>query len=113
MTIQVTPIAIKSSKTTPVKAHFHFLPVCSVLADFPDVSATAAAVAARPDSLTQSLLGWVVGCAFVYAALFGAGSFIYGKTAQGIVWAVVFAVSGIGLIRLLPRLWAGAREPAV
>ena len=77
------------------------------------IAALAGPLAARPDSLTQSLLGWVVGCAFVYAALFGAGSFIYGKTAPGIVWAVVFAVSGIGLIRLLPRLWAGAREPAV
>ncbi len=62
-----------------------------------------------PDSLPQSLLGWVLGCCFVYAALFGAGSFVYGKTAQGLVWAVLFAISGIGLIRLMPRLWAGGQ----
>jgi Na+/proline symporter len=62
-----------------------------------------------PDSLPQSLLGWVLGCCFVYAALFGAGSFIYGKTAQGVFWAVLFTVSGAGLIRLLPRMWAAPR----
>jgi solute:Na+ symporter, SSS family len=64
-----------------------------------------------PDSMPQSLLGWVLGCCFVYAALFGAGSFIYGKTAQGLVWAALFTLSGIGLLRLMPRLW-GDRHPA-
>jgi Na+/proline symporter len=64
----------------------------------------------HPDSLPQSLLGWVLGCTFVYAALFGTGSFIYGKTAQGLVWLGLFVVSGVGLLRLLPRLWS--REPA-
>jgi Na+/proline symporter len=63
-----------------------------------------------PDSLPQSLLGWVLGCTFIYAALFGTGSFIYGKTAQGLVWLVLFVVSGVGLLRLLPRLWS--RDPA-
>jgi SSS family solute:Na+ symporter len=63
-----------------------------------------------PDSMPQSLLGWVLGCCFVYAALFGAGSFIYGKTAQGLVWAALFTVSGVGLIRLMPRLWAGEQR---
>ncbi|HEV8599156.1 MAG TPA: sodium:solute symporter family protein [Gemmatimonadales bacterium] len=63
-----------------------------------------------PDSLPQSLLGWVLGCCFVYAALFGAGSFIYGKTSQGLVWAALFTVSGIGLLRLLPRLWGGTER---
>jgi len=63
---------------------------------------------ARPDSFTDSLLGWVLGCAFVYAALFGAGSFLFGQLAQGAVWAVVFVVSGVALIRLLPKLWAGS-----
>ncbi|MDO8666434.1 MAG: sodium:solute symporter family protein [Gemmatimonadales bacterium] len=67
-----------------------------------------AGVEAAPDSLPQALLGWVLGCCFVYAALFGAGSFIYGRMAQGTVWLALFAVSGIGLMRLLPKLWAGA-----
>jgi len=72
--------------------------------------AAAAGPVESPDSLPQSLLGWVLGCTFVYAALFGTGSFIYGKTAQGLVWLVLFAVSGFGLLRLLPRLWS--REQA-
>ena len=58
-----------------------------------------------PDSIAQSLLGWVLGCLFVYAALFGAGSYIYGRTSQAFMWTVVFVVSAAGLWRLLPRLW--------
>jgi hypothetical protein len=67
-----------------------------------------AGVAASPDSLAQSLLGWVLGCVFVYAALFGAGSFLYGRMGPGLVWLAAFLVSGVGLLRLMPRLWAGA-----
>lgn len=78
-----------------------------------------AGVGPSPDSLPHSLLGMMLGCAFVYAALFGAGSFIYGRTTQGIVWLVVFLVSGAGLAKLLPMLWSKqgqeemAREPAI
>ena len=68
---------------------------------------------ASPDSVPMMFLGWTLGCAFVYAALFGAGSFLYGRTAQGLVWLVVFVVSGAGLAVLLPRLWAGTRSPRV
>jgi hypothetical protein len=68
-----------------------------------------AGVGPSPDSLTQSLLGWVLGVAFVYAALFGTGSLLYGRTAQGLVWVVVFVASGAGLLRLVPRMW-GSRQ---
>jgi solute:Na+ symporter, SSS family len=64
-----------------------------------------AGVGASPDSLPTSLLGWVLGCTFVYAALFGAGSFLYGRIAQGSVWLLILLVSGIGLVRVLPQLW--------
>jgi Na+/proline symporter len=60
---------------------------------------------ASHDSLAMSLLGWVLGCAFVYAALFGSGSFLYGLRTQGFVWLAVLAVSGVGLARILPRIW--------
>jgi Na+/proline symporter len=63
-----------------------------------------------PDSLTTSLLGWIAGCFFVYAGLFGTGSFIYGRTTAGFLWLGVFVVTGIGLLALIPRLWK--REPA-
>ena len=68
-----------------------------------------AGVGASPDSLPQNLLGWVLGCVFVYAALFGTGSVLYGKTAQAAVWIGLFIVSGVWLARLVPGLWA-ARE---
>jgi len=64
-----------------------------------------AGVGASPDSLPQALLGWVLGCVFVYAALFGTGSVLYGKTAQAGVWIALFVLSGVWLARLVPRLW--------
>jgi solute:Na+ symporter, SSS family len=69
-----------------------------------------AGVGPSPDSLPQSMLGWMLGCAMVYAALFGAGSFLYGKIPQGIVWLVIFVASAGGLARLLPRMWAARSE---
>ena len=64
-----------------------------------------AGVGPSPDSITQSLLGWVLGCLMVYAALFGAGSFLYGRSSQGAVWAVVFLIATVGIIRLIPAMW--------
>ena len=64
-----------------------------------------AGVTSSPDSLSGQLLGWVFGCAFVYATLFGAGSVLYGLTTQAMVWGVVWIVSGTGLIRILNALW--------
>lgn len=68
--------------------------------------AAKAKVTAAPDSMSQALLGWVLGCAFVYSALFGAGSFIYGRMPQFAMWAVVFVVSGLGVRRVLQGFWA-------
>ena len=65
-----------------------------------------AGVEGSPDSLPMALLSWVLGCTFVYAALFGVGSFLYGRTSQAIVWAVLFVISGAGLLKLVPRMWA-------
>jgi len=59
-----------------------------------------AGVGPSPDSMTVALAGWVLGCTFVYSALFGTGSFLYGKTSIGLVWLAVFVVSGLGLIRV-------------
>lgn len=61
-----------------------------------------------PDSIAHSFLGWVLGCVFIYAALFGSGSLLYGRWAQAVVWIVLFIVSGAGLAWLLPRLWVGS-----
>ncbi|HJQ21890.1 MAG TPA: sodium:solute symporter family protein [Gemmatimonadaceae bacterium] len=63
-----------------------------------------------PDSLSACLLAWVLGCTFVYAALFGSGSFLYGRTTQTLVWLALFVVSGIGLARVLPSMWRGSAD---
>ena len=65
----------------------------------------ATGLPASNDSLPMSFAAWILGCLFVYAALFGAGSFLYGRTAQGLVWLGAFAVSAFGLARVLPRIW--------
>lgn len=67
-----------------------------------------AGVGPASDSIAQALLGWVLGVAFIYAALFGTGSFLYGRTGPALVWLLVFVVSGVSLARLLPRLWGSA-----
>jgi hypothetical protein len=70
----------------------------------------SAGLAPSPDSIPTMLLGWVLGIFFIYSALFGAGSFLYGQVAQGTVWLVVFVVTGVGLVRILSRMWG--RTPA-
>jgi Na+/proline symporter len=65
-----------------------------------------AGVSGSPDSLPMALLGWILGCFFVYAALFGVGSLLYGRVPQAIAWLVVWVVTGVGLLRLVPRMWA-------
>lgn len=65
---------------------------------------------ASADSLPMAMLGWILGCAFVYAALFGAGSFLYGNTSQALVWLAVFIISTIGLARILPKIWRSSES---
>jgi hypothetical protein len=66
-----------------------------------------AGVTAAADSLPLALLGWVLGCAGVWSGLFCAGCFLYGRNAAGLALLVVFAGCAAGLIKLVPRLWAG------
>ncbi len=72
--------------------------------------AAEAGTGPSPDSLSQSLLAWVLGCAFIYAALFGTGSFLYGRMGTGALWLAVFVLSGLGLLRLAPRFFAGSES---
>ena len=65
-------------------------------------------IGASPDSIPQAMLGWVFGVLFVYAALFGVGSFLAGRTALMQLWAVVFVVSGAGALRVLKGFWRAA-----
>ena len=58
-----------------------------------------------PDSLTRALVGWMLGCTFVYSALFGTGSFLYGRTGAGVAWLVSFVVTGVSMWRIMPGMW--------
>jgi Na+/proline symporter len=71
-----------------------------------------AGVSASPDSLPQAMLGWVLGIAVVYAALFGTGSLLYGRMPQFTMWLAVFVVSAIGVWRVL-RAYFRAPAPGL
>ncbi|MGB6518295.1 MAG: sodium:solute symporter family protein [Candidatus Cybelea sp.] len=68
----------------------------------------ACALPASPDSIPLALLGWVLGLASVYGALFAAGGFVYGRVDQGVTWSVVAAAAILGLLATGRRLWAAA-----
>lgn len=64
------------------------------------------------DSMTQSILGWIAGCTFVYSALFGTGSALYGNTGPALMWAVTGIISGVILYRVLMTMRAENRAHA-
>ncbi|MEJ2581929.1 MAG: Na+:solute symporter [Acidobacteriota bacterium] len=57
------------------------------------------------DDLSLAFLGWVLGCTFVYAGLFGTGALLYGHPLQGTLCLGVAIGAGIGLARVVPRIW--------
>ena len=65
-----------------------------------------------PDSLPQAFLAWTLGCLAVYGALFGTGSWLYGHRATALFWTAVAVIATGWLVRLVPRLWAGASDGA-
>jgi solute:Na+ symporter, SSS family len=67
-------------------------------------------VGASPDSLPQQLLAWTAGCVFVYSALFATGSFLYGRTAQGLALAAAAVASGVVVARLMRATFAAAED---
>lgn len=68
-----------------------------------------AGVTESADSIPRAMLGWVLGCVAVWSGLFCAGSFLFGRTGQGFILLFVFGGCSAGLVRLVGRLWAGAR----
>jgi len=62
-------------------------------------------LAASPDSIVQALSGWICGVFFVYAALFGVGSWLAGNTTLAAIWGVTFVVSGFCVFRVLQGFW--------
>ncbi|HSO22405.1 MAG TPA: sodium:solute symporter family protein [Chondromyces sp.] len=65
------------------------------------------------DSLSLALLGWVLGCSFVYSALFATGAFLYGNRIQAAVCLAVAVAAGAGLGWVVPKIWRGEKPAAV
>ncbi|MGB8493942.1 MAG: sodium:solute symporter family protein [Candidatus Acidiferrum sp.] len=53
--------------------------------------------------LGKNVLSWVIGCVFVYAALFGIGQLCFGRLASGFVLGLVSLTCGVALYRLMPK----------
>ena len=66
--------------------------------------ASEAAPGKSPDRLADSMLGWMLGCTAVYSALFGTGSFLYGRMPQTLMWGVVLVISVVGLRGVMKRM---------
>ena len=71
-----------------------------------------AALPPSPDSLSQAVLGWTLGCLFVYGALFTTGNLLYGRTLPGLVFLAITLISGFGLFRILTGILRAPSEEA-
>jgi solute:Na+ symporter, SSS family len=58
----------------------------------------------RGHGVQATLACWFLGCAVVYAALFGTGYSLYGRVGLGTLFLAISALAGLGLFRMLPRI---------
>jgi len=65
--------------------------------------ARASGVEETTRDLGTNLLSWLIGCVFVYTALFSIGQFCFGRMAPGLFLGLVCATSGVALYRLMPK----------
>ena len=77
---------------------------------------------AQENRIGSALVGWIAGCALIWASLFAIGNFLYSsgdpkRLTMAWVLAAVTAVSGYVLLKVTQQLWADstasqAREDA-
>jgi SSS family solute:Na+ symporter len=65
---------------------------------------------ATHESFPLALAGWVSGSLMIWSALFTVGNFLYGRTVYTLVLLGVFVASGLVLLRVVNRLWAGKQD---
>jgi Na+/proline symporter len=53
--------------------------------------------------LGTNLLSWLIGCVFVYTALFSIGQLCFGRMGPGLFLGLVSVASGVALYRLMPK----------
>jgi solute:Na+ symporter, SSS family len=67
---------------------------------------------ATHENIPLSLVGWVAGSTMIWAALFTVGNYLYGRMTYAIILFSVFIASGLGLLYVINKLWAGvAKRP--
>ena len=65
--------------------------------------ARASRVEEATRDLGTNLLSWLIGCVFVYTALFSIGQLCFGRMGPGLFLGLVCAASGVALYRLMPK----------
>ncbi|HET6931478.1 MAG TPA: sodium:solute symporter family protein [Candidatus Acidoferrum sp.] len=53
--------------------------------------------------LGKNLSSWLIGCVFVYTALFSIGQLCFGQIVSGLLFGLVCMASGVALYRLMPK----------
>jgi Na+/proline symporter len=69
------------------------------------IRAEAGAIAAESDNMPMALVGWIAGCIMIWSALFTVGNLLYGRMEYAAGLAVVCAVTGYTVIRVVGKLW--------
>jgi hypothetical protein len=62
---------------------------------------------ATGQNIPLGLIGWVAGCMVIWSSLFTVGNFLYGRMNYALMLFGVFIASGLVLLRVINRLWAG------
>ncbi len=62
---------------------------------------------ATGQNIPLGLIGWVAGCTMIWSSLFTVGNFLYGRMNYALMLLGVFIASGLVLLRVINRLWAG------
>jgi SSS family solute:Na+ symporter len=65
--------------------------------------AKVSGVAGVTRDLGKNLVSWLLGCIFVYSALFCIGQWCFGRFQAGLILALVSIASGMTIYRLMPR----------
>jgi Na+/proline symporter len=69
------------------------------------IRAEAGVAAAEGDNMPMAFIGWIAGCIMIWSALFAVGNFLYGRMDYAGGLAVVFAITGFTVIRVVRKLW--------
>jgi SSS family solute:Na+ symporter len=62
------------------------------------------------DNIPLALLGWAVGSAMIWSALFTVGNILYGRYSYAVLMGAIFVVTAATLIYVVKQLWTGGEH---